>query len=128
MIKIYLTGVPSLYEGEDIEIRYSLFKDGIQINKERMLRYYMKPALVGLQSVIHLLGEIGQYKNEEIEVIINDPALLELINGTNGTKKEEVLTMARVVNKQLKKFSNLSFVNVTKNKEALMEWKERTKA
>lgn len=46
MIKAYLAAFPMLYEGEDIEVRYSLFQDDIPIKKESIYLEYMKPLLM----------------------------------------------------------------------------------
>lgn len=40
MIKAYLAAFPMLYEGEDIEVRYSLFQDDIPIKKESIYLGY----------------------------------------------------------------------------------------
>ena len=40
MIKAYLTWISTPYEGEDIEIRYSIFQDGELIFKESIFEDY----------------------------------------------------------------------------------------
>ncbi|MEG2871059.1 MAG: hypothetical protein RR875_05865, partial [Clostridium sp.] len=66
MIKAYLAAIPSLYEGEDIEVRYSIFKDEVLARQESGFLEYVKPALVGQASVLTLLPKLEKYKEEEI--------------------------------------------------------------
>lgn len=124
MIKAYLTAFPMQYEGEDIEIRYSLFQDDIPMKKETIYLEYMKPAIVGLNSILTMLQKLEEYKEEEITIIINDASLYEIIKGCCTTKNGDVIKMAGKMKKQLLKFNKLSFINVTKDKAALAKWKE----
>lgn len=124
MIKVYLAAFPMLYEGEDIEVRYSIFQDDILIKKESIYLEYVKPAVVGLHSVLTLLLKLEEYKEEEITIMINDASLFEIMKGSCTTKNGDVLKMASKTKKQLGKFKNLSFINVTKDKAALAKWKE----
>lgn len=123
MIKAYLFAIPSLYEDECIEMGYSLFRDDVHIKAEAIQADYAKPAVVGLVSVLILLQKMEEYKAEEITVFINDPALYEIIKGTSTTQNWEIKKMATKTKKKLERFANVSFVNVTKNKEALAKWK-----
>lgn len=124
MIKVYLAAFPMLYEGEDIEVRYSLFQDEIPVKKESIYSEYMKPAIVGMHSILTVLLKLEEYKHEEITVMINDASLHEIIKGSSTTKNGDVLKMASKMKKQLVKFENLSFINVTKDKASLAKWKE----
>ena len=124
MMNVYLTAFPMLYEGEDIEVRYCLFQDDVPVKKDAVYMEYMKPAVVGLSSVLTLLKELENYKDEEITVFINDESLYELLKGSSTTKNGDVLKAAGKTKKQLVKFAKLSFVNVTKDKNALASWKE----
>ena len=124
MIKAYLAAFPTFYEGEDIEIRYSLFQDDRPIKKESIYLEYMKPAVVGLNSILTMLLKLEEYKDEEITIIMNDASLYEIIKGCSTTKNGDVLKMASKMKKQLVKFKSLSFINVTKNKASLTDWKE----
>ena len=112
MIKAYLTAFPMLYEGEDIEVRYSLFQDDIPIKKESVYLEYMKPAVVGLNSVLTVLRKLEEYKDEEITIMINDASLYEILKGCCNTKNGDVLKMASKTKKQSAKFKYLSFINV----------------
>lgn len=128
MIKAYLTAIPTLYEGEDIEVKYSIFNDEIQIKKEAVFLEYTKPAIVGLVSVLTLLQKLVEYKEEEIIVVINDASLYEVIKGTSTTKNGDIIKMANKTKKQISRFKNITFVNITKDKKALNEWKEALEA
>ncbi|MEF9955190.1 MAG: hypothetical protein RR225_04400 [Clostridium sp.] len=127
MIKAYLAAIPSLYEGEDIEVRYSIFKDEVLARQESGFLEYVKPALVGQASVLTLLPKLEKYKEEEIRIFINDASLYEILRGTNPTKNGDVIKMSDKIKKQLKKFKNLTFENITKNQTVLSAWKEYTK-
>ena len=124
MITVYLAAFPMLYEGEDIEVRYQVFQEDILVKKDEFYLEYVKPAVVGLHSVLVVLSKLEEHKEEEIAVIINDSALNEIIKGACTTKNGDVLKIASKVKKQIAKFSNLSFVNITKDKGALTKWKE----
>ncbi len=124
MIKAYLAAFPMLYEGEDIEVRYVIYQDDVAIKKESLYIEYVKPTVVGLYSVLALLSKLDEFKEEEIEIMINDSALNEIIKGACTTKNGDVLKMASKVKKQMTKFTNLSFINVTKDKASLAKWKE----
>lgn len=124
MIRVYLAAFPMLYEGEDIEVLYRVFQDDILVKKDEFYLEYVKPAVVGLHSILALLSKLEEFKEEEITIMINDSALNEIIKGACTTKNGDVLKMASKLKKQMTKFSNLSFVNVTKDKGALTKWKE----
>lgn len=124
MIKAYLAAFPMLYEGEDIEVRYVIYQDDVAIKKESLYIEYVKPTVVGLYSVLALLSKLEEFKEEEITIMINDSALNEIIKGACTTKNGDVLKMASKLKKQMTKFKNLSFINVTKDKASLAKWKE----
>lgn len=124
MIKAYLAAFPMLYEGEDVEVRYRLFQDDILIKKESIYLEYMKPATVGINSILTMLQRLEEYKEEEITIVINDASLYEIIKGCSTTKNVDVLKIASKMKKQLANFKNLSFINVTKDKLSLVKWKE----
>lgn len=126
MIKSYLAAIPSLYEGEDIEIRYTIFQDDVLIKKEADYLGYEKPAVTGLISVLTLLRKLEKYKTQEIIIFINDSSLYEILIGRSTVKNGDVIKMAGKVKKQLEKFENLTFDNVYKNKAAMDVWKENT--
>lgn len=125
MIKAYMAAFSTLYEGEDIEVRYSLIQDDQVIKEESVYLEYMKPAVVGVNALLILLRKLEAYKQEIIVITINDGALNEIIRGTNTTQNGEVLKLAGKIKKELSKFQRVSFVNVTnKDRAELAEWKE----
>lgn len=123
MIKAYLTCISTLYEGEDIEIRYSIFKDEELIQKDSFFKKYTKPALCGLVAVQELLKELKQYIEEkEIIIVINDGALYEMLNGTSRTKKQEVQSLGKKVRKILEEFNNITIENISGDHLKVQEW------
>ena len=125
MIKAYMAAFSTLYEGEDIEVRYSLIQDDQVIKEESVYLEYMKPAVVGVNALLILLRKLEAYKQETIVITINDGALNEIIRGTNTTQNGEVLKLAGKIKKELSKFQRVSFLNVTnKDRAELAEWKE----
>lgn len=124
MIKAYLVGISTQYEGEDIEVRYRIYEEGELLCKESIMLEYKKPAVVGLVAFTTLLKELEKYNNKEIVVIINDGALFEAIRGTLGTKNKDVQEMAKETRKELRKFANLDVKNVSGNHIELVEWNE----
>lgn len=124
MIKAYLAGIPSLYEGEDIEIRYSIYEDEEILCKKSILMEYKKPVIVGQVALITVLKELKKYEDKEITIIINDPALYEFMRGTSATKNKDVLKMARETKKEWAKFKNCILKDVSGNRVELITWDE----
>lgn len=124
MIQAYLTAIPTLYEGEEIQIRYSVYENDDSLFKETVMLDYRKPAVVGQFSLITLLKRLANYKKEEVVLFINDGALLEFINGTNRTRNSDMLKMARETKKHLDRFENLKVIDVSNDKKQLLKWKE----
>ena len=122
MIKAYLTWISTPYEGEDMEIRYRIFKDEELILRESIFEEYTKPALCGLVSMSKLLKELEKYIKEEILVVINDGALFEMLNGTSRTKKEEVQYLGHKVRKAIDKFYDIRIENISGNHLEIQEW------
>lgn len=124
MIKAYLASISTLYEGEDIEIRYSLFKDEELIEKKSFFKNYTKPALCGLLGVQELLKDLEDYREEEIVIVINDGGLYEMLQGTSRTKKEEVQALGKKVRKALDEFPNTSIENISGDHLKIQEWND----
>ena len=122
MIKAYLACISTLYEGEDIEIRYSIFQDGDLIKKKSYFKKYSKPALCGLVAMQELLKELEEFMEERIVVVVNDGALFEMLEGRSRTHKEEVQNLGKRVRKQLDIFSNIEIENVSGNQLEIQEW------
>lgn len=123
MIKAYLAAIPTLYEGEDIEFRYSVYEDDSVLFKESVSLEYRKPTVVGQFSIITLLKRLAQYKKEKVVILINDGSLHEFINGTSGTRNIDMLKMARETRKHMDRYENLEIVDVSNNKTKRLEWK-----
>jgi len=124
MITIYLTGIPNYYEGEDIEIRYRIFEDINELEQKSFFKDYKKPALVGLFSLIMLLKDIEHYKDKAVTIVVNDPALMELIRGTSTNKDREVIRMANSAKDKLAEFNKAVVKNVSNNSVELAKWNE----
>ncbi len=127
MIKAYLTWISTPYEGEDMEIRYSIFQDGDLILKQSIFEDYTKPALCGLVAMTRLLKQLEKYIKDEIVVIINDGALFEMLNGTSRTKKEEVQYIGHKVRKAVDKFYDIRIENISGNYLEIQEWSNNLK-
>lgn len=124
MIKAYLAGISSLYEGEDIEVRYSIYEDQELLGKESIMMEYRKPAIVGQVALITLLKELEKYAGQEIVIIVNDPVLNEIVRGTSTTKNKDVLQMARETREALSNFTSCVIKNVSVNHLELAKWSE----
>ena len=124
MIKAYLLGISTLYEGESIEIKYRVFDGEELIIKKNDILGYNKPAYVGHIAMIRLLKELELYMDRKIVIYINDGALFETINGTSGTKKAGILEKAKQTRKELAKFTDLEIINIDGNHEMVKEWSE----
>jgi len=124
MIKAYLAGISTQYEGEKFEVRYRIFDGEELIEKKSKMINYIKPALVGHAALNILLKELEKSKDREIKIYINDGALYETINGTSGTKNSELLEKAKFNRSEISKFADLEIINVIGNHENLKEWDE----
>ena len=94
MIKAYLAGISTTYEGEDIQVQYCVLRDETLIFKKSLMLDYRKPAVVGQVALQTLLNELKDHAAEEIIVYVNDSALIEIIKGTTTTQNRDVLKMA----------------------------------
>lgn len=124
MIKAYLAGLPSLYEGEDIEVRYCIYEDQKLVTKKSVLLEYRKPAIVGQVALITLLKGLKNYAEKEIVIIINDAALYEFIKGSSTTKNKDVLEIENETRKVLSKFNHYTLQDVSRDKVERMNWSE----
>ena len=124
MIKAYLVGISTQFEGEEIEVRYRIYDGDEQVSKKSRMLKYRKPALVGHVAMSTLLKELEVYKDRDIVVIINDGALYETIRGTSGTKNQEILEKAKETRNELKNFENLEVRNISGFHEEISEWNE----
>lgn len=124
MIKAYLVGITSQFEGEDIEVRYSIYKDQELLCKKSVMIGYKKPAIVGQVALLTLLKELKKYIDKKIVIIINDAALYEVIRGTSTTKNKDVLKKAVETRKAMDKFENAIIKDVSGDHLELIEWDE----
>ena len=124
MITAYLTAISSIYEGEDIEIRYCIFDNEELIRKESVFLEYKKPAIVGQVALLTLYGKLEEFGDREITIMINDPALYEFIRGTSTTKNKDVLKMGRETRKELNKYTNITIKDVHSDRLELAKWDE----
>ncbi len=124
MIIVYLAGISSQYEGEDIEVRYCIYEDQNLIRKESVMLAYQKPAVVGQAALAAVLSELEKYADREIVIIINDGALNEIVRGTSTTKNKDVLSKSMQTREALGKFENLSIKDVGANRPELLKWNE----
>lgn len=122
MIKAYLAAILSQYEGEDIEVRFSIYEDQELLSKEVVLLDYRKPAIVGQVALHTLLKELKKYQGKEIMIIINDAALNEVIRGTSTTTNKDVRNMARETRKELLEFENLVIKDVSGDYVEIEKW------
>ncbi|MZQ76093.1 MAG: hypothetical protein GT589_08100 [Peptoclostridium sp.] len=125
MITAYMAGISSGYEGEDIEVIYSIYKDEEFVCKDSVFIDYKKPAVVGGFALMALLKELKEYNGEEITVIVNDPALNEIVRGTSTTRNKDVLKMASMLKKKLGEFSpEIEVKDISQDKAGLAKWDE----
>lgn len=127
MIKAYLATIPTYYEGEDIQVRYSITQDENILKKEFIYLDYVKPVVTGLMGMITLVENLKEYKMEEIEIIIYDAALYELINGTSTTRNGEVLKIASKARRMIKPFKNLKIIDISNNHLLITHWDSKLK-
>lgn len=124
MIKAYFVGISTEYEGEDIEVRYAIFKDEELITKKTVFQEYVKPAVVNQNALVTLLKELMDYINDEITIIMNDPALNELLRGVSQTKNADVLKTLKYTRGKIGKFSSLTVKDISQDKPELAKWNE----
>ncbi|MCR3922196.1 MAG: hypothetical protein NUK65_06735 [Firmicutes bacterium] len=125
MIKAYVVGISNYYEGEDIEVRYSIYVDQELICKKSVFKEYRKPLIVSHVALLTLLKDLKKYKGKEIVIIINDASLNDQIRGLSQTKKQDVIKMAKRVQLELNRFGDsVKVIDVSKDSVKLNEWNE----
>lgn len=125
MIKAYLGWIVSLYEGESIEVKYTVHEEQELLFKEAIMMDYKKPAIVGQVALSTLLKKLKKHRNKEIVVIINDAALYEIVRGTSTTGNKDVLKMAIQMRKELVEFPDIVIRDASKDRMELAEWNEQ---
>ncbi len=125
MITAYLVGISTYYEGEDIEIRYHVFKENNLLFKDSFFESYKKPSVVEHVALLSLLKKLEEFKENEITIIINNASLYEQIRGTSTLKNKDALKMSREVKEKLKKFGqSVTIKDVSNDKVGLKKWKD----
>lgn len=124
MIKAYLVGISSQYEGEDIEVRYCIFEDQELLCKEFVQLEYKKPAIVPQVALMILLKQLEKYMDKEIVIVVNDAALYEIIRETSTTRNKDVLKMARETREELGRFRDCVIKDVSGDRTELAKWNE----
>jgi len=122
MIRAYFVGISSDYEGEDIEVRYSIYKDDELLCKKIVFEEYVKPALVNQAALVSLLKELKDHSHEDITIIMNDPSLDELLRGVSQTNNKEVIKMAKFIRGKINKFDSITIKNISQDKGELDKW------
>lgn len=126
MINAYVVGITNHYEGEDIEVRYSIYDEQELLSKRSFFKEYKKPLVVNHVALLTLLKDLKKHRGKEIVILINDASLDEQIKGTSQTKKIDVLKMASKLQDELNKFGGTVVIeDVSKNTIRLREWNER---
>lgn len=114
MITAYVEGFTTHYEGEDIEVNFSVFEDGELLEHVEKFQSYQKPSLVGLVALNTLLGQLHKYKGQMIQIIINDAAVYEQVNDTSTNPNPELIKMAIKIRREIAKYGdNLDIKNIS---------------
>ncbi|QZY55976.1 hypothetical protein [Crassaminicella profunda] len=125
MITAYLLGISNYYEGEDMEIRFRVFKDNELLFKDDFFEEYQKAFIVEHVALLALLKRLEEFRGQDINIIINNPSLYEQIRGTSTLKNKEALKMTSKVKERLKEFGNALIIqDVSQDQAGLKKWKE----
>lgn len=126
MIKAYVVGITNHYEGEDIEVRYTIYKDQELLTQKSVFMTYKKPLIVTHVALMALLKQLRKYSSDDIVILVNDASLVQQLSGTSQTKKEEVLSMARKVKQELNRFFGDTVVieDVSTDRAKIKEWND----
>ena len=124
MITAYLTAISSVMEGEDLEVRYSIYEDQNFLRKDTVILDYQKPAIAGHAALMTMIEILDEYPDKKITIYINDPALNEFIKGTSTTKNKDVLKIGRETRKKLNKRVNVTVKDIHDDRILLKKWNE----
>lgn len=122
MIKAYLDWTAFEYEGEDIELRYSIYEDEERITNKTINLSYEKPAVVGQIALRTLFKKLKGYMHEDITIIINDAALYEVVKGSSTTENIDVIRMAKDTKIELSRFENCVISYVGGDRDEVEKW------
>lgn len=122
MIKAYLAFIAAGYEGEDVEIQYSIYKEEELLKKEELYIDYKKPVLAGQFAIRVLLEELEDYKEEKIKIIIHDGALYEVLMGTSTSKNRELQELGRETREQMESFKDIEIEDIEGDYLEIEKW------
>lgn len=126
MLKVYITAIAAYLEGEDIEVLYSIYRDDELLMEKRYFKDYQKPSICEHVAIIEALKEFKEFDDEEVEILFNNPALLEQLRGTSTLRDSKAKNMARRINERIDKLDkHVYLTNVSVDKENLEIWKKR---
>lgn len=126
MKRMYVEGMPSYHEMDEMMFKYALYEDEELLETKTVYHDYRKPALTGLYSIILLMKEFPGLKSQELEVVVNDGALREQIKGTSTTKNRDIIKVAELCRKHLDKFGGkIKIHSVAGNHEGKLDWESR---
>lgn len=127
MIKAYLAFISLGYEGEDVEVQYSIYKGEELIKKELSYIDYKKPALAGQFAVRMLLDELEEYKDETIKIMIHDGALYEVLTGTSTSRDRELQELGKETREEFERFEDIEIEDIEGDHLAIKEWSNKLK-
>ena len=127
MKKVYLSATPAYHEEEDMIFKYAIYDEADEfVQGDVIFHDYRKPAVTGLYSIIEVLKVLKKFRAEEIEIIVNDGALLEQIQGTTETKNKDVIKVAGFTRNKFNAFSsNIHIKSVAGQYEKTKRWEEK---
>jgi hypothetical protein len=129
MITVYLAGIPTYVESDDIEIRYRIYDNEELVSKNSIYREYKKPVVVNLLALIAILKQIERYRGTDITIVVNDPEMNSQIKGTTNTNNKDILKVAAMASEKLRKFGvPVVIKDVSKNTTELAKWNEILKS
>ncbi len=127
MKKVYLAVTPAYHEQEDIVFKYAIYNEQEQFVQGDVLYHdYRKPVVAGLFAILELLKVLKEYRSETIEIIVNDGALLEQLQGTTDTKNKDVIKVAAFTRNKFNAFSqDIHVKSIAGQYEETKVWEEK---
>ena len=125
MIKVYVEGISTFYEGEDIELRYSIYENEELVREEKRFDDYVKPSIVLQVALQAALNDLYDYREEEVKVIINDGLAYSVIYGISKPKDRELLRMGGITRGIMRDFSNIEIINISGDTDLIQDWNKK---
>lgn len=127
MLSVYLVGIPTYHESDEVTVKYVVYNENNEkLKRDTRYTSYKKPVLVGMYALMMLLKEIKEYEKEDITVYVNDGALVEQVQRTTTTKNRDVLKVAELTRKHIRKFNpKLKLHSVAGNFEEMKDWEAK---